>query len=345
MIRKRLHRCYPKITLQPCNRKGRTDATCSRFHPAYMKALKEEISKQQAAVGEPGTPKKPLSASPARGVAPAPPLLQSRASATRHLGFPPRVGGRGLGAAAAPTDTSAEGFTASADDAEFEGVADLRDLLNQYSVRHGSDQVQQLIAAGRTKGLTIVGIIRFVLEKLNDKLNHDDPVYSVRLLIKAVNDPADLNHWARRARRSPSCFEQECGASAAKLHKVANDVRTYLSGCAKQMRGIEGYEEIAMELDVLAAATNTEINLEPLEQRLSTLEERATAIMQSRLGVEEISQIQENINARCAPWRGKMTAAQIDVLERQYYTKLLFERVGLPRLSLSYMSETRSRAA
>ena len=77
----------PELRCNHATQKGRTDATCSRFHPIY-ESSKEEISKQQAAVGEPGPPKKPLSASPPRGVAPAPPLLQSRASATRHLALP-----------------------------------------------------------------------------------------------------------------------------------------------------------------------------------------------------------------------------------------------------------------
>jgi hypothetical protein len=218
-------------------------------------------------------------------------------------------------------------------------------LLNQNSVEHGPDQVQQLIAAGRSKGLTAAGIISFVLEKLVDKRNHNDPVYSIRLLIKAVNDPADLSRWARRARRSPSCFEGDRGASAAKPGNVADDVRAYLSSCAKQLRQLEGYEDIAAEVDALAANAHANGDLEPLDQRLSELEERMIPRMQSRLSAEQISQIQEKVSSTCAPWGGKMTAGQIEMLEHQHYSRLLFERAGLPRLSLFYMPENRRRTA
>src|ERR1700691_2235738 len=38
-----------------------------------------------------------------------------------------------------------------------------------------------------------------------------------------------------------------------------------------------------------------------------------------------------------APYRRKMQAAQIDLLQKQYLQKRLLERYGLPRLSLFYM--------
>jgi len=37
------------------------------------------------------------------------------------------------------------------------------------------------------------------------------------------------------------------------------------------------------------------------------------------------------------PYRGKMTADQLSMLEKQYLERVLLERAGLPRLSLFYM--------
>ena len=37
------------------------------------------------------------------------------------------------------------------------------------------------------------------------------------------------------------------------------------------------------------------------------------------------------------PYRSKMTAAQIDQLQKQYLHKRLLENYGLPRLSLFYL--------
>jgi hypothetical protein len=37
------------------------------------------------------------------------------------------------------------------------------------------------------------------------------------------------------------------------------------------------------------------------------------------------------------PYRGKMTADQLSMLEKQYLERTLLEKAGLPRLSLFYM--------
>ncbi len=333
-----LRQCFEK-SCNHATQKGHTNATRLRLHPLY-ESSKKEISKQQAAAHSPTETKtpecgrrKPMASAPSR---------KSVRQATQCS--PPRLDGGAVGAVAPPAAAAVvDGVAAPGGGADLEGASELRDLLKQYCVRHRPNQVRQLIAAGRKQGLTTVGIIGFVVEKLIDKRNQSDPVYSVQLLINAISDPADLNHWARRARRSASFFEEERGTSAVNAGNVASDVRSYLAGCAKQLRQPEGYEEIAMELDALAA--NADVDLEPLEQRLSALEERMTELAQARLSAEDTSQIQGEINANLARFRAKMTAAQIDMLERQNYSKLLFERVGLPRLSLFYMRENRSRAA
>jgi hypothetical protein len=285
-----------------CNRatqKGRTDATHPRFHPLY-ETSKGEITKQQAAANPETETKTPecVIADGRKQEAAAP-----RKSA-RHATWcsPPRIDGGDAGAVAMPAGDGSE------------GNAELRDLLTQYCVRHRLDQVQQLIAAGRANYLTIAGIIGFVMEKLKDKRNQNDPVYSVRLLIKAISDPADLNHWARRTRRSPSFFDEDRGASAVNAGNVASDVRSYLSGRAKQLRQIGSYEEIAAEIDRIISNANAQSDLEQLEQWLSDLEKRMTELTQSRLSAEEISQIHVEINANLARFRATMTEAQIDLL-------------------------------
>jgi hypothetical protein len=44
------------------------------------------------------------------------------------------------------------------------------------------------------------------------------------------------------------------------------------------------------------------------------------------------------MDRQLAPYRRKMTAAQLAQLERQYIQKRLWERYNLPRLSLFYLT-------
>jgi hypothetical protein len=325
-------------------RKGCTDATHPPSHPLY-ESSKKEISKQQAAA-DPGTETKMLEPIPAGGRDPGAAAGSRKSLRQPTSSFPSSIDGGATGAIAATTPSSAlKGFPAPAGNAELEGTAELKDLLKQYCVSYRPDQVKQLIAAGHAQHLTIAGVIAFVVTKLKDKQNQNDPVHSIRLLIKSINDPADLSRWVRLARRSPSFFEVERGASAATARNFASEVRSYLASCAKQLRQFGGYEEIETELDALVPDENSQVDLESLERRLSALEERTAALVGSRLSVEETSQIQQEINSTLASFRAKMTGKQIDMLAHQRYSYLLFERSGLPRFSLLYIPARRSQAA
>jgi hypothetical protein len=86
-------------------------------------------------------------------------------------------------------------------------------------------------------------------------------------------------------------------------------------------------------------------DLELLEQRLSAFEERMTELARSRLTLDEIMHIKGEIEPILASFRTKMTATQIKTLEHLEYSRILFKRAGLPRLSLVYMSDNPSLAA
>lgn len=79
------------------------------------------------------------------------------------------------------------------------------------------------------------------------------------------------------------------------------------------------------------------LDTEDLERRLTVLEEKLV------LAVEQFAEDDAVLNARreldrsLAPYRRKMTAAQIAALEKQFLRKRLFEEYGLPRLSLFYI--------
>ncbi|MGA2196864.1 MAG: hypothetical protein ABSH40_16500 [Bryobacteraceae bacterium] len=99
-----------------------------------------------------------------------------------------------------------------------------------------------------------------------------------------------------------------------------------------------GYEEIAASLGRLAGDVEQHFaDLEGLEQRLTVLEEKMVAAARTRQSEEEMLESRQELDRQLRPYRGKMTADQLSMLEKQYLERHLLEKAGLPRLSLFYM--------
>jgi len=80
------------------------------------------------------------------------------------------------------------------------------------------------------------------------------------------------------------------------------------------------------------------LDLEDLERRLSVMEEKLTAALTSGAPEEFLLEIRREMDHQLAPYRRKMSSAQLSQLERQYMQKRLWERYNLPRLSLFYLT-------
>ena len=72
-------------------------------------------------------------------------------------------------------------------------------------------------------------------------------------------------------------------------------------------------------MHIVAAETDQHyLNLEQLEQRLTVLEEKLIATARSRQTDEDLLAARRELDAQLKPYRGKMTADQLAMLERQY---------------------------
>ncbi len=116
-----------------------------------------------------------------------------------------------------------------------------------------------------------------------------------------------------------------------------NDVRGYLLANAAELRKQEGaeFESVAAKLDQLARENCKD--LEALEQQLSVLEQRVIAIARSRQSDEAALETKRELEAQLRPYRGKMSAPQLAMLEQQYFERKILESGRLPRLSLFYL--------
>jgi hypothetical protein len=84
--------------------------------------------------------------------------------------------------------------------------------------------------------------------------------------------------------------------------------------------------------------SNEPLDLEDLERHLTVLEDGIYAGLQICAEPEIVLEIRREMDRQLAPYRRKMTAEQLALLEQQYLRRRLMESYGLPRLSLFYLT-------
>jgi hypothetical protein len=118
-----------------------------------------------------------------------------------------------------------------------------------------------------------------------------------------------------------------------------DDLRAYLGRNREELRQRTGYDEITASLDrILADLKSHYADLETLEQRLAALEEKMSAMAKSSVSDEDLFSARRELEATLRPYRAKMTADQLAMLERQYLERRILENARLPRLSLFYLT-------
>ncbi|PSH04363.1 MAG: hypothetical protein CXZ00_07930 [Acidobacteria bacterium] len=147
----------------------------------------------------------------------------------------------------------------------------------------------------------------------------------------------DLKEAALGSKRDPSAttianseiatyFERNAQQLIAAKH-LAAPVQSLLAEQAATLR----------ELAAQVRASEAPADMEELERRMTIMEEKLFAALWSNASDDELLEARTQAERDLAPYRGKMSGAQIDQLLRQYGNKQLLERYNLPRLSLFYL--------
>jgi predicted nucleic acid-binding Zn-ribbon protein len=138
------------------------------------------------------------------------------------------------------------------------------------------------------------------------------------------------------------------GAGAMRVRQTAEspfgieEIRKHLEHAAALLseKQAEVYDELALSLRTLAGETELHVkDLEDLERRLTALEEKLVAVARTRMSDDLLLSIRRQLDAELSPYRGKMTADQISMLERRYLDTRVLQEAGLPRLSLFYLAQ------
>jgi hypothetical protein len=120
-----------------------------------------------------------------------------------------------------------------------------------------------------------------------------------------------------------------------------DDLRRFIekNACAIRATGITEFEQVAAALDQIASDI-ADLSSDPqkLEQRLTVLEQKLVALARGRQTDERALATRIRLDAQLGPYKAKMTAPQIAMLESQFLERALLEASRLPRLSLFYLN-------
>jgi hypothetical protein len=188
-----------------------------------------------------------------------------------------------------------------------------------------------LIETWKNSEIPLEAVLRGVesaFEKWRSSKSRKRQINSLAYCAQAVMEEASILAGAAPPKRAA-----EAPFSSAEL-------AGYLSENARMLRhaGRSSLVEIAASLEKLSAETAGFVNrLEELEQRLTALEDRLLAIARLEQTEEDLFEARRQLDSYLRPYRRKMTADQITMLERQFLDRRLFEKLGVPRLSLFYL--------
>lgn len=183
----------------------------------------------------------------------------------------------------------------------------------------------------KNSGIPLEAVLRGIdaaFEKWRSRRSRTQKVNSIAYCAQAVAEEA-----RQMAGLAPA---------AAPHHDTAppfsvDELRDYLLANAAGLRRA-GLDDIAAKLDALAGNAEAHLqNLEELEQTLAAYEDKMLAIQRARLTEDELIAARRELDRELKPYRRKMTADQLVMLEKQFLDRRILEHANLPRLSLFYL--------
>jgi hypothetical protein len=188
-----------------------------------------------------------------------------------------------------------------------------------------------LIESWKNSGVPLEAVLQGIdsaFEKWHSRKVKRRAVNSVAYCAQAVMEAAQ---------RAPA---RSAGMGAAQAPFAAEELTRYLQNGAAQLRARPEpvFHEIADTVEALASHASDHLaNVEDLERRLTALEDKVVANIRATQSDEDLYAVREALDRELKPYRGKMTADQLSMLERRYLDTALLERANLPRLSLFYL--------
>ena len=197
-----------------------------------------------------------------------------------------------------------------------------------------------LVEAWKDAGIPLAAVLKGIdraFEKYHSRSKRTSTVnsiaYCTQQVLSAARETAHVG--AVMAQSVPHGFEADqlagfLGGLAEELDNAARRADT----------GGPVLAEAASTLSDLAdrAAKGELADLEALEQRLSVVQDRVLAVATSSLTDEQMIAVRRELEDQLRPYRRKMDAAQIAMLEQRFLRRKSLDHLGLSPLSLFCVS-------
>jgi hypothetical protein len=188
-----------------------------------------------------------------------------------------------------------------------------------------------LIETWKNSEVPLEAVIRGIdvaFEKWRAKRSKVQAINSLTFCAQAVLTEAQIMAGA-----APAASKREAAAPFS-----LDELKNYLRKNAEDLATKPGCDDIHAALTRLLSEVETHYqDLEALEQRLTALEEKMLGAVRAQQSEDDLFQARRELDLQLKPYRGKMSAPQLAMLEKQYLDRRLFEKAGLPRLSLFYL--------
>jgi hypothetical protein len=197
-----------------------------------------------------------------------------------------------------------------------------------------------LMEVWKDAGIPLEAVIRGIdaaFDKWERRPRHTRKVNSLAYCAQEVLAAAEDMKEAAVGGDPPEKSDSGLDATAVSefLRRNAEQIQqTSLPGAAKRIG-----DETAGGLHEMAAwfeAGNAPA-MEDIERRLTVMEEKLLAALLAEIPEAALLAVRTDADRDLAPYRSRMSAPQIEQLQRQYVQKRLLEQYQLPRLSLFYM--------
>lgn len=192
-----------------------------------------------------------------------------------------------------------------------------------------------LIESWKNAGIPLAAVLRGIdvaFEKWRAKKTKTQAVNSLAYCAQAIGKEAEAI-----AKGGPSAMSDPAKVVESDAPFTLADLESYFGKNIEDLTRA-GLTEIADAIAGLKANAHVHyLDLEELEQRLTALEEKMIATVRARMSDEELFAARRELDLQLKPYRSKMDAHQLSMLERTFLEKKLLDSNNLPRLSLFYL--------
>ncbi|MGD0580856.1 MAG: hypothetical protein ABSC08_18245 [Bryobacteraceae bacterium] len=189
-----------------------------------------------------------------------------------------------------------------------------------------------LVESWKNGGVPLEAVLRGIdaaFDKWRQRKNRTNLVNSLAYCAQAVMREAEA-----MAKNLPSQGTAEAAEDAFPIETV----RTHLEKARATLAALAGYEEIALAVERILGALEEHLqDPQELDQRLTAIEEKMAALARTRLADDDLFEMRRELEFQLRPYRSKMSGDQLARLEKSFLDRKVYERAGLPRLSLFFM--------